>query len=104
MEHLLNFEEIGVFFSIVGILFILHVLRVKKSRLWEESAGLKRTLLVVLGLLFQLPVVLVVVVRPPYVTTVLSVEGFSFHRLAAGYVIQGLIFAGLGLSVRWLQE
>jgi hypothetical protein len=103
MESLLNFEEIAVFFSIVGGLCLVQMVRVRKSQRWEESAGLKRSLLAALGLLLQLPVILVVAVKPPYVTTAFSVEGFNLQRLVVGYLVQGLGFIGVGLLAWWLR-
>jgi hypothetical protein len=103
MDHLLNWEELGVFLSLCGLVCWVIALRVRHSQPWQESAALKRGLLVIAGILLQVPVVLVVVFEPPYVTGLYAVEGFDPCRLLLNYGVQGTCFIGVAVLGRMLE-
>lgn len=84
---IINFVEIGAFLSVLGFYCMYKVFRIKKSQSWETSSKLKQILWLITALVLQLPIILVIVYKPPYVSNITKVEPFSFSQLGNTYIV-----------------
>ncbi len=97
MGDFIDITQLSAAVSTAGISLLLLSFRVRRSKSWESSSGLKRFLLIVSGLLFQVPVVIVMISKPVVVKDTLSTESWTWKNLLINYIM--MVGAGVVVYV-----
>lgn len=90
--EIVNFVEFGVLLSLFGFALLFYTLRLPKSKNWQSSSILKKILGITISIILQLPLFLTIIFKPPYVTSFLEVEIFSYYRVFQIYLPVTFIF------------
>ena len=93
MGDFIDITQFSVAVSCIGLFFIISIFGIKPSKSWESSSSLKKALLLIFGLIFQVPVVITIISKPDVVINTLSTKPWTWKNLLINY----LVITGIGI-------